>query len=280
MTAAPIVVEGQGHRRQFRRRTGRARLCRRARCRRPARNVARVTTPARTRREDRPELPRRSTRRIRARISASRRWPPEQWKLGGGTVWGWISYDPETNLFFYGTGNPGVWNADLRPGRQQVVVRDLRARRRHRRSALGLPDHRARRVGLRRDHGEHARRHGLGGRTRKLLIHPGPHRLRVRARSRDRRAAVGRRRSSRSTGRAATTSRPASRTRTRRCGPHYGKVVTQDICPSSTGAKDFIPSAFSPRTGLLYIPRAQHLHGLRGHRGELHRRHAVPRRRA
>jgi glucose dehydrogenase len=34
---------------------------------------------------------------------------------------------------------------------------------------------------------------------------------------------------------------------------HYGSV-TSDICPSSTGAKDFIPSAFSPRTGLLYIP--------------------------
>jgi len=31
-------------------------------------------------------------------------------------------------------------------------------------------------------------------------------------------------------------------------------IVTQNICPSSTGAKDFIPSALSPRTGLLYIP--------------------------
>src|SRR4029453_10468105 len=31
-------------------------------------------------------------------------------------------------------------------------------------------------------------------------------------------------------------------------------VVTRDICPSSTGAKEFVPSAFSPRTGLLYIP--------------------------
>ena len=30
--------------------------------------------------------------------------------------------------------------------------------------------------------------------------------------------------------------------------------MTQGICPSSTGAKDVIPSAFSPRTGLLYIP--------------------------
>ena len=25
-------------------------------------------------------------------------WPPDAWKIGGGTVWGWISYDPELNL--------------------------------------------------------------------------------------------------------------------------------------------------------------------------------------
>ncbi len=43
-------------------------------------------------------------------------WTPDQWKLGGGTIWGWISYDPETNLIYYGTGNPGVWNDDMRPG--------------------------------------------------------------------------------------------------------------------------------------------------------------------
>ncbi len=43
-------------------------------------------------------------------------WTPGQWKLGGGTVWGWISYDPELNLIYYGTGNPGVWNPDMRPG--------------------------------------------------------------------------------------------------------------------------------------------------------------------
>jgi len=55
-------------------------------------------------------------------------WPAEQWKLGGSTAWGWISYDPETNLFYYGTGNPGVWNADLRPGDNKwsssIVARD------------------------------------------------------------------------------------------------------------------------------------------------------------
>ncbi len=43
-------------------------------------------------------------------------WPPDAWKIGGGTVWGWISYDPETNLIFYGTANPGPWNAEERPG--------------------------------------------------------------------------------------------------------------------------------------------------------------------
>ena len=43
-------------------------------------------------------------------------WPPERWKIGGGTVWGWISYDPELNLIYYGTANPGAWNPDLRPG--------------------------------------------------------------------------------------------------------------------------------------------------------------------
>jgi lanthanide-dependent methanol dehydrogenase len=43
-------------------------------------------------------------------------WPPDHWQIGGGTVWGWISYDAEQNLIFYGTANPGTWNPELRPG--------------------------------------------------------------------------------------------------------------------------------------------------------------------
>ena len=43
-------------------------------------------------------------------------WPPEAWKIGGGNVWGWISYDPELDLVFHGTGNPGPWNPQQRPG--------------------------------------------------------------------------------------------------------------------------------------------------------------------
>ena len=43
-------------------------------------------------------------------------WPPDHWQQGGGTVWGWISYDPELDLIYYGTGNPGPWNSNQRPG--------------------------------------------------------------------------------------------------------------------------------------------------------------------
>jgi len=37
-------------------------------------------------------------------------WPGDTWKTGGGAVWGWLSYDPELNLIYHGTSNPGPWN--------------------------------------------------------------------------------------------------------------------------------------------------------------------------
>src|SRR4051812_17382919 len=37
-------------------------------------------------------------------------WNGDQWKIGGGTTWGWYTYDPDLNLIYYGTGNPGTWN--------------------------------------------------------------------------------------------------------------------------------------------------------------------------
>jgi PQQ-dependent dehydrogenase (methanol/ethanol family) len=43
-------------------------------------------------------------------------WKGDEWKRGGGTTWGWYSYDPDLNLLYYGTGNPGSWNPDQRPG--------------------------------------------------------------------------------------------------------------------------------------------------------------------
>ncbi|PHQ68817.1 MAG: PQQ-dependent dehydrogenase, methanol/ethanol family [Paracoccus sp.] len=43
-------------------------------------------------------------------------WEGDQWKIGGGTTWGWYSYDPDLNLIYYGTGNPSTWNPSQRPG--------------------------------------------------------------------------------------------------------------------------------------------------------------------
>jgi len=43
-------------------------------------------------------------------------WQGDQWKTGGGTTWGWYSYDKALNLLYYGTGNPSTWNPAQRPG--------------------------------------------------------------------------------------------------------------------------------------------------------------------
>lgn len=48
--------------------------------------------------------------------SSLKTWQGDQWKLGGGTTWGWYSYDPKLNLVYYGSGNPGTWNPHQRPG--------------------------------------------------------------------------------------------------------------------------------------------------------------------
>jgi alcohol dehydrogenase (cytochrome c) len=42
-------------------------------------------------------------------------WVGDSWKHGGSPIWNAGSYDPETNLTFWGTGNPNPgWNGDIR----------------------------------------------------------------------------------------------------------------------------------------------------------------------
>jgi PQQ-dependent dehydrogenase (methanol/ethanol family) len=48
--------------------------------------------------------------------SSLKTWKGDQWKIGGGTTWGWYSYDKALNLMYYGTGNPSTWNPAQRPG--------------------------------------------------------------------------------------------------------------------------------------------------------------------
>jgi len=43
-------------------------------------------------------------------------WDGTSWQQGGAPVWGWLSYDPDLDLVYYGTGNPGPYNAEQRGG--------------------------------------------------------------------------------------------------------------------------------------------------------------------
>ncbi|MGH6864106.1 MAG: PQQ-dependent dehydrogenase, methanol/ethanol family, partial [Methylocella sp.] len=48
--------------------------------------------------------------------SGTNTWKGDQWKIGGGTTWGWYAFDPDLNLVYYGSGNPSTWNPKQRPG--------------------------------------------------------------------------------------------------------------------------------------------------------------------
>ncbi len=61
--------------------------------------------------------------------SSLKTWQGDQWKIGGGTTWGWYSYDKALNLLYYGSGNPSTWNPAQRPGDNKwsmsIWARDL-----------------------------------------------------------------------------------------------------------------------------------------------------------
>ncbi|SLN69512.1 lanthanide-dependent methanol dehydrogenase XoxF5 [Ruegeria meonggei] len=61
--------------------------------------------------------------------SGTNTWEGDQWKIGGGTTWGWYSADLDENLMYYGTGNPSTWNPAQRPGDNRwsmtVMARDI-----------------------------------------------------------------------------------------------------------------------------------------------------------
>lgn len=180
-------------------------------------------------------------------------WPPDQWKLGGGTIWGWVSYDPELNLVYYGTGNPGVWNPDMRPGDNKwsltIFARDLDTG--YARWAYQVTPH---------DHWDYDEimenvlvDMDWGGQMRKLLLHPARNGFMFvldRETGEVLSAEIFMPSTNWATSYDLKTGLPneveAKKTST--------GVVTQNICPSSTGAKEFVPSALSPRTGYLYIP--------------------------
>ena len=179
-------------------------------------------------------------------------WPGDTWKIGGAGMWGWISYDPQLNLIYYGSSNPGPWNPDQRPGDNKwsstLFARDPdtgEAIWAYQMSPHDLHDYDGVNENLLLDL-------PIGGKTRKVLVHP------------DRNGYIYT--VDRETGEVIAAdpfgyinTSAGVDLKTGRIkyldekGPRMGEVV-RNACPASSGVKDWQPSSFSPLTGLIYIP--------------------------
>jgi PQQ-dependent dehydrogenase (methanol/ethanol family) len=179
-------------------------------------------------------------------------WPGQAWTVGGGNVWGWISYDPQADLVYYGTANPGPWNPEQRPGANKwtagIFARrpsDGQARWFYQYSPHDLHDYDGVNENVLLDL-------DWKGSPRKLLVHP------------DRNGYVYV--MDRLTGQVLAADPFVHITTTEgvdlktgqlkynpKKQPRVGETI-REICPVSPGGKDWQPSAWSPRTRLLYIP--------------------------
>jgi lanthanide-dependent methanol dehydrogenase len=179
-------------------------------------------------------------------------WPAEKWKLGGGNVWAWISYDPELDLIYHGTGNPGVWNPDLRPGDNKwtagVFARDPKtgqARWFYQWSPHDLFDHDGVNENILVDL-------EIDGKQRKTLIHPERNGY-VYVLDRTSGEVLSATPFVRVTSSKGVDLKTGRLIREPSKIPQTNKVV-RDVAPMSAGAKDWQPASFSPRTKLVYIP--------------------------
>ncbi|HEY1575682.1 MAG TPA: PQQ-dependent dehydrogenase, methanol/ethanol family [Terracidiphilus sp.] len=179
-------------------------------------------------------------------------WTPGQWKLGGGTIWGWISYDPELNLIYYGTGNPGVWNPDMRPGdnKWSITIWARNPETGMAKWAYQIEPH----DGF--DYDEIMENVLVDmpwhGKMRKLLVHPGRTGF-VFVMDRETGEVLSAEKFEPVTWANGFDLKTGIVSENMDKRTHFGKY-TKGICPSSTGAKEFVPSSFSPKTGYLYIP--------------------------
>ena len=181
-------------------------------------------------------------------------WPPDQWKIGGAGAWGWISYDPALDLIFYGTANPGPWNPEVRPGDNKWST-TLFARRPDTGEAIwayqlsphDLHDYDGVNENILVDL-------PWKGSTekRKLILRPernGYFYVFDRA--------TGEVLSAEPFGFINTSTGVDLKTGRLQYNPEkepkLGQVVRY-MCPASPGMKDWQPAAYSPRTGLVYIP--------------------------
>ena len=179
-------------------------------------------------------------------------WGPDQWKRGGGPVWGWISYDPTLNLIYYGSGNPSPWNEDMRPGdnKWSITIFARNPDTGYAKWAYQVVPHSG------WDYDQEAENVLIdmpwGGRMRKLLINSGKtgYVMVMDRESGELLSAMPFVPVTWSMGYDLKTGSPNMV----ESKETHGGVNTRGICPSSTGGKNNFPTAFSPRTGLLYIP--------------------------
>jgi PQQ-dependent dehydrogenase (methanol/ethanol family) len=183
-------------------------------------------------------------------------WPTDKWKIGGGAVWGWISYDPDLNLIYYGTSNPGTWNHEQRPGDNlfgsTIFARNPdtgMAKWAYQPDPHDLWDYDEINESIVLDL-------TIDNQVRKVLLHPSRNgfmyvidRTTGKVMSADAYDFVN---STKSID--LNTGRPI---RNDALTPSLGKAV-RNVCPAAPGAKDWQPSAWSPKTQLLYVPH-QHL---------------------
>jgi PQQ-dependent dehydrogenase (methanol/ethanol family) len=179
-------------------------------------------------------------------------WPPDAWRIGGGTASGWISYDPVLNLVYYGTSGPAPWNPGQRSGDNKwtsaVFARDPRdgeAVWAYQWSPHSLFDYGGVNENVLVDLPSN-------GGSRQVLLHADRNGYvytvdRVTGEVLSARPFT---RITTSAGMDAKTGRPREAPQKT---PQMGRTV-RDICPAAPGGKDWQPSAFSPQTGLLYIP--------------------------
>ena len=181
-----------------------------------------------------------------------RTWPGEAWKIGGGTVWGFVSYDPALDLIYYGTANPGPWNPAQRPGDNKwtsgIFARDAntgQARWFYQTSPHDLHDYDGINENVLLEL-------PIGGSNRAVLVHP------------DRNGymyvldrATGQVLSADPFVPVTTSTGVDLQTGQLKYNPQKDERagrVTRNACPASPGAKDWQPMAWSPRTRLLYVP--------------------------
>lgn len=183
-------------------------------------------------------------------------WEGDQWKTGGGTAWGWMSYDPELNLVYYGTGNPSTWNPVQRPGDNKwsmtIFARD---------ADTGM----AKWVYQMTPHDEWDYDgvnemilvdREFNGAQRKLLVHFDRNGFGYTLDRETGELLVAEKFDPAVNWATKVDLKTGLPERVKEFSTEAGgeDTNTQNICPAALGSKDQQPSAYSPKSGLFYVP--------------------------